>query len=270
MRNRYRTLISFTIYPAIDLRGGKVVRLAQGDPKRQTVYGDDPLEMALRWKSEGAAWLHVVNLDGAFGESASANVSALSAILKAGLKVQFGGGMRELSGIQRALDAGVARVVIGTAAIENPALIDVAMRMHGPGKVVAGIDARNGMVKTRGWEQDSNLTTAELGRRIFAQGIRWCVFTDIERDGVSTGINIPATVKLAQETGLQVIASGGVASLGDVEAAALAGLPGVIIGRALYEGAFTLRSALAFERGKPDPSIRREAHTPPSREDGKS
>ncbi len=238
----------FTIYPAIDLRGGKVVRLAQGDPKRQTVYGDDPVETARRWKSEGAAWLHIVNLDGAFGESTSANESALAGILTAGMMVQFGGGMRDLSGIQRALDAGVTRVVIGTAAIENPTLIDVAMRMFGPDKVAVGIDARGGLVKTRGWEQDSKLEAGDLGRRIFDQGIRWCVFTDIERDGVSTGVNIPATVKLARETGLHVIASGGVASLVDVEAAARAGLPGIIIGRALYEGTFTLREALEYTR----------------------
>jgi phosphoribosylformimino-5-aminoimidazole carboxamide ribotide isomerase len=168
----------------------------------------------------------------------------------AGLKVQFGGGMRDLSGIQSALDAGAARVVIGTAAIENPALIDVAMRMFGPEKVVAGIDARDGFVKTRGWEEDSKLEAVELGRRLFAQGIRWCVFTDIERDGVSAGVNIPATVKLARETGLHVIASGGVASLGDIEAAARAGLPGIIVGRALYEGTLTLKAALEFEGGR--------------------
>jgi phosphoribosylformimino-5-aminoimidazole carboxamide ribotide isomerase len=243
MKNNLRSSV-FTVYPAIDLLGGKVVRLAQGDPKRQTVYGDDPVETARRWKSEGAAWLHVVNLDGAFGESTSANESALAGILKVGLKVQFGGGMRDLSGIQRALDAGVTRVVIGTAAIENPTLIDVAMRIVGPERVVVGIDARGGLVKTRGWEQDSKLEAAELGRRIFSTGIRWCVFTDIERDGVSTGVNITETVKLARETGLQVIASGGVASLADVEAAARAGLPGIIIGRALYEGTFALREAL--------------------------
>ena len=239
----------FTIYPAIDLRGGKVVRLAQGDPERQTIYGDDPLEMARRWQAEGASWLHVVNLDGALGESASANEIALSEILRTGLKVQFGGGMRDISGIQRALDAGVARVVIGTAAIENPSLIDVAMRIYGPEKVVVGIDADAGGVKTRGWKQGSKLDPVELGRRIFAQGVRWCVFTDIERDGVSTGINIPATVHLARETGLRVIASGGVSSLQDVEAAARAGLPGIIIGRALYEGALPLQSALALEHG---------------------
>lgn len=240
----------FTIYPAIDLRGGKVVRLAQGDPLRQTVYGDDPFEMARRWQAEGATWLHVVNLDGAFGESTTTNEAALSAIIKSGLKVQFGGGLRDFQGIQKAMDTGVARVVIGTAAIENPLLIDVAMRMFGPERLVAGIDARGGKVKIRGWEKDSAQDAIELGRRFFTQGIRWCVFTDIERDGVSTGVNLPATVELAQETGLRVIASGGVASLQDVKAAALTNLPGIIIGRALYEGTFMLRAALDYVKDK--------------------
>jgi phosphoribosylformimino-5-aminoimidazole carboxamide ribotide isomerase len=238
-------MADFTIYPAIDLRGGKVVRLAQGDPKRQTIYGDDPYETALRWQSEGATWLHVVNLDGAFGEAAAVNEFALGRILRIGLKVQFGGGMRELSGIKRALDAGVTRVVIGTAAIENPLLIEVAMRKFGPEKLAVGIDARAGKAQIRGWEEGSKLETADLGRKVFAQGIRWCVFTDIERDGVSSGINVPASVDLARATGLRVIASGGVASLGDVEKVARAGLAGVVIGRALYEGAFTLKEALA-------------------------
>ncbi|MBN2085359.1 MAG: 1-(5-phosphoribosyl)-5-[(5-phosphoribosylamino)methylideneamino]imidazole-4-carboxamide isomerase [Anaerolineales bacterium] len=252
----------FTVYPAIDLRGGKVVRLAQGDPRRQTVYGDDPLEMARRWQAEGASWLHVVNLDGAFGETASANEIALSEILQTGLKVQFGGGIRDISGIQRALNAGISRVVIGTAAIENPSLIDVAMRIYSPEKVIVGIDAQAGSVKTRGWKQDSKLDAVALGRRIYAQGVRWCVFTDIERDGVSTGVNIPATVNLARETGLQVIASGGVSSLRDVEAAARSGLPGIIIGRALYEGAFTLRAALDSAK---DTGQKKEADSSPLR-----
>jgi phosphoribosylformimino-5-aminoimidazole carboxamide ribotide isomerase len=235
----------FNIYPAIDLRGGKVVRLAQGDPKRQTVYGDDPFETALRWQSEGATWLHIVNLDGAFGETPAANELALGKILGIGLKVQFGGGMRDLSGIKRALDAGVTRVVIGTAAIENPTLLDVAMRKYGQECISVGIDARGGKAQIRGWEQASQLDAIDLGRKIFAQGVRWCVFTDVERDGVSSGINLSATLELAQATGLRVIASGGAASLDDVEKVARSGLAGVVIGRALYEGAFTLQEALA-------------------------
>jgi phosphoribosylformimino-5-aminoimidazole carboxamide ribotide isomerase len=238
----------FVIYPAIDLRGGRVVRLAQGDPDRETVYSDDPLETARRWQSEGAVWLHVVNLDGAFGESTASNELALAEIIRLGLKVQFGGGMRDLSGIGRALNAGVSRVVIGTAAIENPKLIDVAMRKFGPEKISAGIDARAGKANIRGWTASSAVSSTDLGRRLFAQGIRWCIFTDIERDGVSTGVNIPATAELARETGLQVIASGGVSSIRDVEAVAKAGLPGVIIGRALYEESFTLKTALESVR----------------------
>jgi phosphoribosylformimino-5-aminoimidazole carboxamide ribotide isomerase len=239
---------AFSIYPAIDLRGGKVVRLAQGDPQRQTVYSGDPLETARRWGDAGATWLHVVNLDGAFGDSATANESALSEILKSGMKVQFGGGMRDLSMIQRILEKGVNRVVIGSAAVENPLFIEVAMRKYGGEKIAVGIDAQAGKVKIRGWKKDSRFDALDLGRRVFSQGVRWCVFTDIERDGVSTGVNIPETVRLAQETGLRVIASGGVASLRDVEAAAEAGLSGVVIGRALYEGAFPLSAAIKYER----------------------
>jgi phosphoribosylformimino-5-aminoimidazole carboxamide ribotide isomerase len=234
----------FVIYPAIDLRGGRVVRLAQGDPNRETVYSDDPLETARRWESEGAVWLHVVNLDGAFGEATAANGLALAEILRVGLKVQLGGGMRNIDGISRALDSGVSRIVIGTAAIENPKLVDVAMRKFGPEKIAAGIDARGGKANIRGWTASSSVSAVDLGKRLAEQGVRWCVFTDIERDGVSAGVNIPATVDLAEQTGLQVIASGGVSSAEDVAAAARAGLPGIIIGRALYEGSLTLQAAL--------------------------
>jgi phosphoribosylformimino-5-aminoimidazole carboxamide ribotide isomerase len=233
------------IFPAIDLRGGKVVRLSQGDPKRETIYGDDPFIMARRWQREGATWIHLINLDGAFGESTAANEITITEILRLGLKVQFGGGLREISGVKHALDTGVARVVIGTAAIENPLLIEVAMRKYGAERIAVGIDARNGVAQIRGWGEGSQMTAVDLGRKVYAQGVRWCVFTDIERDGVSTGVNIPATLELAQKTGLQVIASGGVASLDDVKKAAAAGLPGLIIGRALYESKVTLKEALA-------------------------
>lgn len=234
----------FVIYPAIDLRGGRVVRLAQGDPNRETVYSDDPLETARRWQNEGAVWLHVVNLDGAFGEATASNGLALTEILRVGLKVQLGGGMRTIDGISRALDSGVSRIVIGTAAIENPKLVDVAMRKFSREKIAAGIDARGGKANIRGWTASSSVSAVDLGKRLAEQGVRWCVFTDIERDGVSAGVNIPATVDLAGQTGLQVIASGGVSSAEDVAAAARAGLPGIIIGRALYEGSLTLQTAL--------------------------
>jgi phosphoribosylformimino-5-aminoimidazole carboxamide ribotide isomerase len=234
----------FTIFPAIDLRNGKVVRLAQGDPKRETIYAADPSSTALRWQKEGASYLHVVNLDGAFGESTASNELALSRIISSGLKIQLGGGIRDLSGIQRALSSGISRVIIGTAAINNPSFIDVAMRNFGEEKIVIGIDARDGRVQIRGWAQATKLDAVDLGRKMYARGVRWCVFTDVERDGISSGLNIPATVELARETGLRVIASGGVASLVDVVNAAKAGLAGVIIGRAIYEGTFTLKEAL--------------------------
>jgi len=236
--------MTFTIYPAIDLRAGKVVRLAQGDPNRQTVYGDDPLAMAERWKSEGATWLHVVNLDGAFGEDASANAKALAAVIRCGLKVQFGGGLRDEASVQRVMDLGVARAVIGTAAIENPVLVDWALDQFGPERIAVGIDAREGKVRIKGWAQESARTALELGQWLRGQGLVWCIFTDVVRDGIGTGVNVPATVELAQETGLNVIASGGVAGVEDVDRVREAGLPGVIIGRALYEGKINLKELL--------------------------
>jgi len=231
----------FTIYPAIDLRAGKVVRLAQDDPNRQTVYGDDPRAMAERWKSEGAAWLHVVNLDGAFGEDAAANVKALAAVVGCGLKVQFGGGLRDEAGLQRVMDLGVARAVIGTAAIENPALVDWALGQFGPERVAVGIDARDGKVRIKGWAEESAITALQLGQWLRGQGLVWCVFTDVARDGIGTGVNVAATLELAQETGMNVIASGGVAGIEDVHRVREAGLVGVIIGRALYEGKINLK-----------------------------
>jgi phosphoribosylformimino-5-aminoimidazole carboxamide ribotide isomerase len=248
------TTSDFTLFPAIDLRGGKVVRLAQGDPGRQTVYGDDPYATACRWRDEGAAWCHVVNLDGAFGESTSANERALESILRSGLKVQFGGGIRDAASLERVLRRGISRVVIGTAAVENPLFIEVAIRMYGYDQIAAGIDARAGRVRTRGWGKIAALGAIALGKKMHALGVRWCIFTDVDRDGVLTGVNIPAAAALAKKTRLRVIASGGAASLDDVRQTAAGGLRGLIIGRALYEGTFTLKDALAVagkRRGEP-------------------
>ena len=238
----------FTVFPAIDLRTGKVVRLAQGDPARQTVYGDDPLAIAERWKAEGAEWLHVVNLDGAFGEPALTNYQSLIFILSTGLRVQFGGGLRDEASLRRVMDSGVARVVIGTAAIENPALVEWAVREFGPERVAVGIDAREGRVRLRGWTEESTLTAMELGRRLREQGVEWCVFTDVARDGVGAGVNVEATAELSRRTGLHVIASGGVNSLEDIQRVREAGLAGVIVGRALYEGRVNLKKLLIADR----------------------
>ena len=230
----------FILFPAIDLRNGKVVRLSQGDPGRQTVYGDEPRTWAERWQSEGAAWLHVVNLDGAFGESAAANLAALREILRVNVPVQFGGGLRDEASLRAAFDAGIRRAVIGTAAIENPALVDWALKTFGPERVVVGIDARDGVVRIRGWGESAGVQAVDLARDFAAHGLQWCNFTDVARDGLQSGVNIEATSALAQASGLNVVASGGVATLDDVRRVRDAGLAGVIIGRALYEGNFTV------------------------------
>ena len=232
------------IYPAIDLRGGKVVRLKEGDPARMTAYSDDPAEMARKWLSMGAVWLHVVNLDGAFGESDDANRSALEAVLKLGAQVQFGGGMRSLDAIEDAIALGVSRVVLGTIAIEQPKVVIAALKKFGPEKIAVGIDARDGLVAVRGWKSDSGILAKDLALQMRTVGLRTVIFTDIRRDGLGSGLNIPSTRELADVSGLDVIASGGVHTLDDVIAVREAKLSGVIIGRALYEGTIDLEKAL--------------------------
>ena len=236
--------MSFTIYPAIDLRGGKVVRLKEGDPARMTSYSDDPAETARRWLHTGATWLHVVNLDGAFGESDNANRAALEAILKCGARVQFGGGMRSLAAIERAIDLGASRVVLGTIAIEEPDVVAEALKKFGAKKIAVGIDARDGLVRTRGWKDDSGISATDLALQVRTLGLDIVIFTDIRRDGLGSGLNIPSTRELAEVSGLDVIASGGVHTIDDVIAAKDAGLAGCIIGRALYEGTIDLKEAL--------------------------
>ena len=234
----------FTVFPSIDLRAGLVVRLAQGDPARQTVYGTDPAGVAERWQADGAEWLHVVNLDGSFGTDGAANAAALRGILSVGLKVQLGGGLRDQAGLARALDAGVARVVIGTAAVEQPELVDWALQTFGVERVVAGIDAWGGQVRVRGWTGAAGLSALALGRRLRDQGVVTCIFTDVERDGLGGGANVAASIELAAATGLNVIASGGIGDAVDVRRVREAGLAGVIIGRALHDGRIRLAEVL--------------------------
>jgi phosphoribosylformimino-5-aminoimidazole carboxamide ribotide isomerase len=239
---------TWDVYPAIDLRRGRVVRLAQGDPAQETKYADDPLSVARRWQEAGAAWLHVVNLDEAFGERSGENRAALERILTAGLRVQFGGGLRDLESLRRALGLGVSRVVVGTAAVEDPALVEAALAAFGPGLLAVAIDARQGKVRTHGWSRDTELTALELAQQCADRGVRWVVFTDVSRDGMGSGLNVAATAHLARTADLQVIASGGVSSLEDVKRAYQAGLSGVIIGRALYEGQVNLQDALQIKQ----------------------
>jgi phosphoribosylformimino-5-aminoimidazole carboxamide ribotide isomerase len=234
------------IFPAIDLRKGAVVRLEYGDPNRQTTFGDDPVAVAREWVGCGASWLHVVNLDGAFDEAGGANWAVLPALTQQNARVQFGGGIRTLADIERALNAGISRVILGTVAIENPELVTQAVKEFGASQIAVGIDARDGRVKMRGWQTDTPVSPVELGLRVKNAGIQTIIHTDIARDGVLTGANVESSTELAQATGLQVIVSGGVAGLDDVRRAkkAGAGIAGIIIGRALYDGKIDLKEAI--------------------------
>lgn len=233
------------VYPAIDLRGGQVVRLVQGDPSRQTVYSDDPVATAQQWKDAGASWLHVVNLDGTLG-TATLNLDMLTKLSAIGLPVQFGGGLRSLDDVHRAIDAGAARVILGTLVVKQPKLAGEAVARFGAEAIAVALDARGNQVATHGWQQVSKWTPVTLGQEFAQMGVRHALYTDISRDGELTGVNVEATANLAEQTGLSMIASGGVASLDDLRAlkATRSGIAGVIIGKALYTGAIDLRDAL--------------------------
>ena len=238
--------MSFTIYPAIDLRNGRVVRLQYGDPEKETTYGDNPVAMGQRWLDAGSEWLHVVNLDGAFDEKGAANWDVLPQLAQLKGKLQFGGGVRTLDDVKRVLDAGANRVILGTVAIENPELVNKAITQFGSEAIAVGIDARDGRVKTRGWQQDTAVSPIELGQKMKEMGVQTIIYTDISRDGVLTGVNAESTAELAEATGLNVIASGGVAALDDIshcQALSNQGIIGVITGRAIYDGRIDLTEA---------------------------
>jgi len=232
------------IYPAIDLRGGQVVRLKEGDPDRQTVFSSDPINTAQRWLDEGAAWLHMVNLDGAFQE-ANDNLDILTEAAKLDLNIQFGGGLRSLADIENALERGASRVVLGTIAVKSPETVTEAITKFGPDAIAVALDARDGKIATHGWQQKSDLTPQEFGRQMAKQGVQHALFTDVQRDGSLIGANIDATITLGRETGLQVIASGGVTTAQEIETLAHSQVvAGAIIGMALYEKRITLGEAL--------------------------
>jgi phosphoribosylformimino-5-aminoimidazole carboxamide ribotide isomerase len=240
-------MILFTIYPAIDLRDGKVVRLAQGDPNRQTVYADDPAAAARRWLEAGASWLHVVNLDGAFGEQNPRNLEALQQILlqtiPGGASVQFGGGLRSMDQVERVLQAGVRRAVLGTAAIQSPGLVAALIEKFGAARIAIAMDVRDGQVKVGGWLDATGVSPQMLAEQLLPLGVRTVIHTNIARDGVGGGADIEAACQVAT-LGFEVIASGGIHQLGHVRAVKQAGLAGVIIGRALYDERFSLEEAL--------------------------
>ncbi len=236
------------VYPAIDIRGGRVVRLVHGDPNQETVYGEDPAVVAERWQAAGAAWLHVVNLDGALGEATLA-LNALKRIVEIGLPVQFGGGLRSLDDVRQVLDAGAARVILGTLAVQNPDVAGAAVKEFGVDAVAVALDARGDRVATHGWQEVSAWTPTALGKVFAEAGVVHALYTDVSRDGDLSGVNVDATAALARDTGLQVIASGGVATLDDIRRCREAGnIAGVITGKALYARVFTLEQALQAAR----------------------
>ena len=236
-----------TIYPAIDILGGQAVRLTQGRKDQTTVYGE-PIEMATKWVNKGAEWLHVVDLDGAF-EGRPKNLGVLrnmaAAVPRA--KIQVGGGIRSMSTVGLLFDAGIERIVLGTAAVQDQEFVKNALAKHS-GRMAIGIDARDGYVQISGWTKDSQIGAIDLARRLQDAGVRLVIYTDISRDGVLEGPNIEATRQMLENTQLSVIASGGVSSLQDVHRLAEINhsrLEGVIIGKALYEGRIRIEEALA-------------------------
>ena len=236
------------VYPAIDLKGGQCVRLLKGDMRAATVFNDDPAAQARAFEGQGFRWLHVVDLDGAVAGK-TANGSAVEAILRAvAVPVQLGGGIRDAASIERWLERGIRRVILGTAALTNPALVRDACRVF-PGSVAVGIDARAGKVAVEGWAKTSEVSALELALRFEDCGVAAIVYTDIERDGALAGVNVDATAALAQRLETPVIASGGVASLDDIRALQRYesdGIEGVICGRALYDGRIEPKAALAL------------------------
>lgn len=240
-------MTDFTIYPAIDLKIGKVVRLKQGNRLDSKTFDLSPRVAADTWIAQGASWLHVINLDGAFGEDSSPNLDALEKILSVSIgkaSVQFGGGLRSMDGIEQILALGVERIILGTAAVEEPDLLFQALEEFGPDRVVLGIDARDGLVRVGGWEKTTEVTPILLANHFVDRGLKTVIYTNVQRDGMQTGVDIESTKELSSATGLEVIASGGVGSLEDIRKVKEAGLPGVVVGKALYEKNFTLSEAI--------------------------
>lgn len=237
------------IYPAIDLKDGQAVRLMHGDFSKMTVYAPDPLLQAQKFTDAGCEWIHVVDLDGAVAGRPE-NKDAVSQILTTGAKIQLGGGIRTMQAIEAWLEAGVSRVILGTAALKDPELVRKAAHRF-PEQIAVGADARDGMIAAEGWLEASEVAALELVKRFEDCGVAAVIFTDISRDGALTGVNADATAQLASQVSIPIIASGGVSSIDDITACAERahhGIDGVIIGRAYYDGRVDLAEALALAR----------------------
>ena len=238
------------ILPAIDLRGGNCVRLVKGDFKQETIYSEHPEEIALRWEGEGAEFLHVVDLDGALAGEPQ-NMDAIKRILQAvKIPVEVGGGIRSMESIDRLLSIGVSRVILGSVAVHKEELVREACSAYG-NRIVVGIDAKNGIVATDGWEKSASISAVELAKKLGAFGLETIIYTDISRDGTLSGVNVTETARLARASGIKVIASGGVKSISDIEELKKRecdGIIGVIVGKSIYEGTLSLTEAIAASR----------------------
>lgn len=241
--------MKLTLYPAIDLKDGHCVRLLRGEMDQATVFGTDPGAQAKRWQDAGFSWIHVVDLNGAFAGHTMNKEAVRSILASVSVPVQLGGGLRDMAGIEAWLEAGIARVILGSAAAKNPDLVKNAAKAF-PGRVAVGIDAKGGLVATEGWAETSDIAAIDLARRFEDAGIAAIIYTDIARDGMKTGLNLDETKALAAAVSLPVIASGGVAAVADINAlkqaaATLPNLNGSILGRALYDGSLSAQEALA-------------------------
>lgn len=237
------------LYPAIDLKDGKCVRLIQGDYNAVTVFGDDPAEMAKKWESQGGKYLHLVDLDGAKAGK-GINDEAIKSIIQAvTIPVELGGGIRTLEDIKAKLELGVDRVILGSVAVSHLDLVREAVERYGSDKIVVGVDAKEGKVAVEGWQEVSTRTALEFCRELKGVGVKTVIYTDIAKDGMMQGPNIDATKQLIDETGMDVVASGGVATLEDLKRVEMIGAEGAIIGKALYIDAIDLKEAVAlFEK----------------------
>jgi len=233
------------IYPAIDIRGGRCVRLKQGDFNKETVYGDDPCKIAAKFCEEGASYIHIVDLDGARKGCGINNEHIKRIIDSTGVKVQTGGGIRDMRAIEEKLAIGVQRVIIGTQAIKNPAFVKEAVSAYGD-RIIVGIDAKNGLAAVSGWEEISEVSALKLALSVRELGVKTIIYTDISKDCMMTGPNFAATEELVRQTGMEIIASGGVSSIDDLREISKTGAAGVIIGNALYTGNISLKDAIAL------------------------
>jgi len=243
------TLPALRVWPAVDLLEGRAVRLHEGKRDRATVFHERPWELPPQFVADGAEGIHVVDLDGAFAGAPVQHALVARLIAAAGgVPVQVGGGIRDRAAVEAVLAAGATRVVLGTAAVKSPAFVEECCRAH-PGRVVIAVDAKDGVVAVSGWVEASDVTAIELGRRAAEWGAAALLYTDVSRDGTGAGPNVAATAALAAAVDLEVIASGGVSSLDDLRALRAAGIPAVVVGRALYDARFTLADAVRVARG---------------------